>query len=293
MRSAEARQQIGAGASIPGLKHATVALPDGMVHYVEAGAGKPLLLIHGGHGSWTHWLANIAPLAAHRRVIALDLPGFGGSHRLESDCTVERYGETVSQLLDALHIERAAIAGFSFGSIVACVAARREPRRISHLVLVNAPGIGPSSPLAAAMMKDLTELSLRKGLRTGSLESLKRIQLFDHGLIDDAAVDRMLVNLRLTRFVTRDLSSIARTDLILAAVTQPLLIFIGREDVHRQFGLEGGLETLARCAPHAQVWLVEHAAHWLQYDRAALFNDAVANFVAAAPALVQPRRFSG
>jgi pimeloyl-ACP methyl ester carboxylesterase len=261
------------------LKHATVALPDAEVHYVEAGVGDPLLLIHGGHGSWTHWLANIAALAQHRRVVALDLPGFGGSHRPEPDYTVERYGAAISHFLDALRIERMAIAGFSFGGIVAGMAARREPARISHLVLVNTPGIGPSSPFATAVMKELTALSLRKGLRAGALGSLRRIQLFDHSLIDAALIDRMLVNLRQTRFVTRDLSSIARIDYLLSAITQPLLIFIGREDVQRQFGLAADLEVITRCAPHAQIWLVERAAHWLQYDRAALFNERVADFL--------------
>lgn len=267
-----------AGAHLPALTHGTLALAGGRLHYVEAGAGSPLLLIHGGHGSWTHWIANIEALARAHRVIALDMPGFGGSYRPQPDCTVEQYVDVVIEVLDSLGIEAAAIAGFSFGSVVAAAAAHRS-RRLTQLVLVNAPGIGPASPAAAALMKSLTELSLRRGLRAGATESLKRIQLFDHARIDDALVDRMLANVRLTKFVSRDLSGAARTQEWLAGIRQPILVFIGREDIHRRFGLAGGLQAIARHAPHAQVHLVERAAHWLQFDRAELFNSLVADFL--------------
>lgn len=279
MPKCEARQQRKWSTDIPGAKHRSVAIRDGTLHFVEAGEGAALLLVHGGHGSWTQWLANIGPLARFRRVIAVDLPGFGASYRPEPDYTFAHYGEVVSQLLDALDIDRAAIAGFSFGSIVATFAAQREPERIERVVLVNAPGIGPSSPVAATIMKELTSLSLGKGLRAGAHASLRRLQLYDHTLIDEPMVDRMIASLRMTRIVTRDLSSVARTDLVLPGIAQRLGIFIGREDVHRQFGLAEGLAAISRAAPHAQVWLVERAAHWLQCDRAAFFNAAMADFL--------------
>lgn len=267
-----------AGAHLPALTHGTLALAGGRLHYVESGSGSPLLLLHGGHGSWTHWIANIEALSRVHRVIALDMPGFGGSYRPQPDYTIGQYVAVVIEVLDSLGIASAAIAGFSFGSVVAAAAAHRS-RRLTHLVMVNAPGIGPASPDAAALMKSLTELSLRRGLRTGAIESLKRIQLFDHARIDDALVDRMLANVRLTKFVSRELSSVARTEEWLDGIRQPILIFIGREDVHRRFGLAGGLKAIARHAPHAQVHLVERAAHWLQFDRAHLFNSLLADFL--------------
>jgi 2-hydroxy-6-oxonona-2,4-dienedioate hydrolase len=147
LRNSEARnRQAETGARIPGLQHANIELADGGLHYVRAGAGDALLLIHGGHGSWTHWIANIDRLSRTRRVIALDLPGFGASFNPQPAYSIKQYAGTISSVLDSLRIDRAAIAGFSFGCIVASATARREPERISHLALVNAPGIGPSSP---------------------------------------------------------------------------------------------------------------------------------------------------
>lgn len=274
----ESRFQHEAGAHIAALKHGTVALARGELHYVEAGNGAPVLLIHGGHGSWTHWIANIEAMARSRRVIALDMPGFGGSYRPQPDYTIEQYVDVLLEAMDVLGIDDTAIAGFSFGCVVAAAATRRS-RRLTHLVMVNAPGIGPASPDAAALMKALTELSLRRGLKTGAIESLKRIQLFDHARIDDDTVSRMLANVRLTKFVSRDLSSVARTQDWLAEIPQPTLILIGREDIHRRFGLADALKAIARHAPHAQIHLVEHAAHWLQYDRPDFFNTRLAEFL--------------
>jgi len=279
LRSSEARYQRDTGARIAGLQHASIELSEGPLHYVEAGAGEVLLLIHGGHGSWTHWIANIGVLARTRRVIALDLPGFGASFNPQPAYSIEQYANVISAVLDALSIERAAIAGFSFGCIVASAAARDEPGRIRHLALVNAPGIGPTSPIATSLTKALSELSVRKGLRLGATESLRQIQLFNRGLIDDEVVNMMLANLRQTRFVSRVVSQSIRTDRILRGVRQPTLVFIGREDVHHQFGLAGELKAIVQHAPHAQICVIEQAAHWLQYDRAAAFNDRLAAFI--------------
>ena len=51
----------------PQVEHRYLQLAAGRLHYVEAGRGDPVILLHGGHGSWTHWVANIAALSrAHR-----------------------------------------------------------------------------------------------------------------------------------------------------------------------------------------------------------------------------------
>lgn len=263
----------------PGVQHQTLDLPHGRLHYVEAGRGAPLILVHGGHGSWTHWIANVEPLARTRRVIAPDLPGFGASFHPQPDYTVAQYAEVVSQMLDALQIGAAAIAGFSFGCVVSAHAAVAEPARITHLAMVNAPGIGPQSPVAASIMKSLSALSLKAGLRAGAIGSLKQIQLFDHALIDDSVIDQMVANVRQTRFVSRALSRASELCTVLGKVGQPMLLLLGREDLHRKYGLAETLVEVATHAPQAQIHVVESARHWLQFDRAQLFNALLADFI--------------
>jgi len=206
-----------------GVEHIDIALPQGNVHAVRAGRGANLLLVHGGHGSWTRWIANIDALARAHRVIALDLPGFGRSFEPRPAYTPEQYAQAVRAVMDALALERAAIAGFSFGCVVSSLTARAEPERITHLAMVNPPGIGPVSPDALAIQKSLSELAIRSGLRRGALESLRQLQLYNQELIDEAVVDLMVENVRQTKFVSRSVSRATDINRILAEVRQPMI----------------------------------------------------------------------
>jgi len=282
MRSRAQRRRVAAAAHDPapsiGAVHREVDLPDGRLHFVEAGAGEPLLLLHGGHGSWTHWIANIPVLACDFRVIAPDLPGFGASFDPAPAYGMAGYVATVSRLLDALGIARATLVGFSFGGAVAAEAARAEPRRVARLAMVNPPGIGPGSPEAVAIQRELSRLAVTQSLREGAAGSLRRLQLFDHALIDDAVIDLMMANVRATRFVSRELSRECTTAEALREVRRPVQLFVGREDIHRRHGLPELLRIMPQVAPHAQIHLVERARHWLQFDRADLFNARLAQF---------------
>src|SRR5262249_61674091 len=60
------------------------------------GEGRPLLLLHGASGSWTHWIRNVLPLAAHFRVLAPDMPGFGESETLSEPHTADRLAAAVA-----------------------------------------------------------------------------------------------------------------------------------------------------------------------------------------------------
>jgi len=263
----------------PEVRHGEVELAQGRVHYVEAGAGEPLLLIHGGHGSWTHWVANIEPLARTRRVIALDLPGFGASYNPVPSYTIEQYAGVVSGVLDGLKLARAAICGFSFGCVVSAATARAEPERIVRLAMVNPPGISAVSPVSVGIQRELSALAVRTGLRNGAIGSLKRLQLFNHELIDDTVVEMMVENVRKTQFVSRSVSRATDTNRILADVKQPILLLIGREDISRQHGLAESLRAVPQAAPQTQIHIIERARHWLQFDRADLFNEVLAGFV--------------
>lgn len=112
------------------------------VDYLDIGEGEPVaLLVHGLSGSWQNWLENITALAAARRVVALDLPGFGGSPMPPWEITVEAYGRLLHDLAAHLGIGDCVAVGHSLGGFVAAEAASREPDRFEKLVLVSAAGI--------------------------------------------------------------------------------------------------------------------------------------------------------
>ena len=111
------------------------------MNVIELGSGPPLVFIHGLAGSWQNWLENLPHFARTRRVIAIDLPGFGESEMPAQKITISRYGEWVDQLLDELEVESAPIVGNSMGGFIGAEIALQFSTRVEKLVLVSAAGL--------------------------------------------------------------------------------------------------------------------------------------------------------
>lgn len=111
------------------------------LRYVDYGSGPPLLLVHGMAGSWQNWLANLTVLGENHRVIAVDLPGFGGSDRLPDGSDFGRYAVALTGLLDHLGLSSVAVFGHSLGGLVALSLAVEAPERVRSVVLVSGAGI--------------------------------------------------------------------------------------------------------------------------------------------------------
>lgn len=137
-----------------------IRIDGSLVNYVEMGSGPPLVFIHGLSGSWQNWLENIPFFARTRRVVALDLPGFGSSEMPREKISIKGYGAFVDRFLHAIGIERAAIVGNSMGGYVAAEVAIAFATRIEKLVLVSAAGISSQE------LRDERALALLRRTRT-------------------------------------------------------------------------------------------------------------------------------
>jgi pimeloyl-ACP methyl ester carboxylesterase len=113
------------------------------VNYVDIGAGElePIVFVHGLGGQWQNFLENIPRAAQERRVIALDLPGFGRTPEPHDRITIPGYGRCVDALCEKLSLGRVDIVGNSMGGFVAAEVAIQFPERIDQLILVSAAGI--------------------------------------------------------------------------------------------------------------------------------------------------------
>ena len=111
------------------------------MHLVELGSGPALVFVHGLGGCWQNWLENLPDLARDHRVIALDLPGFGGSEMPAGEISVAGYARIVDGVCGALSIGSAAVVGNSMGGFVAAELALAQPERVERLVLVSAAGL--------------------------------------------------------------------------------------------------------------------------------------------------------
>jgi pimeloyl-ACP methyl ester carboxylesterase len=106
------------------------------MHYVRAGSGRPLILIHGLVGSASNWRRNMDALASEATVYAIDMVNMGRSQRADGlDASLAANADRVAAFMDALDLEQADIAGHSHGGAVALMLAARHAERVSNLVL--------------------------------------------------------------------------------------------------------------------------------------------------------------
>ena len=125
------------------------------VNYVdlgEQGDHRPIVFVHGLSGQWQNWLENIPRFAESRRVVAIDLPGFGLSPMPDEEISIEYYGRVVAELCDRLGLSPAVLVGNSMGGYIAAEVAIERPDVVERLLLVSAAGISQTdlarSPVA-------------------------------------------------------------------------------------------------------------------------------------------------
>ena len=107
--------------------------------------GTPLIFIHGLSGCWQNWLEQLPHFARDRRVIAVDLPGFGQSEMPAEEISVTGYADTIDALMSDLGIDTAQIIGNSMGGFIGAELAIQHPARVERLVLVAAAGLSIES----------------------------------------------------------------------------------------------------------------------------------------------------
>jgi pimeloyl-ACP methyl ester carboxylesterase len=211
-----------------------VATPCGDGHLVwhvwGSDAHPPLVLLHGGSGSWTHWIRNVEALAAAgRRVVVPDLPGFGDSARPPGGQDVDSVAPAVAEGIRRMCGEAPVdIAGFSFGGLCGALVAADQPARVRRLVLVGAPGLGlRSKRLPLTSWRDAPS---EEGKLAAHRANLATLMLHDPQAIDDVALRLQAANVPRDRMHRRKL---ALTDILLQKLPQiacPLFAIYGEQD---------------------------------------------------------------
>ena len=205
------------------------------LRYLEMGEGDsvPVLLLHGFGADLNTWMFTQPALAEGRRVIALDLPGHGGSAKEVGTGDRERLTDAVEGAVNALGLERFDLVGHSMGGAIAASVALRRPERVATLTLIAPAGFGPE--INAGFIDGFVRASRRR-------EAMDVLQLLVH---DPALVGRTMVEdvLRYKRLdgVPDALATIAQEWFAdgrqrialrdeIAALQLPVQIIWGRED---------------------------------------------------------------
>jgi pimeloyl-ACP methyl ester carboxylesterase len=107
------------------------------LYYEIRGSGDPLIVLHGAFGSMEMFGPNLDVLAAHRRVISVDLQAHAHTGDIDRPMTQEAMGDDVAALIDHLGLGRADVLGYSLGGGVALQTAARHPGRVRKLIVVS------------------------------------------------------------------------------------------------------------------------------------------------------------
>jgi len=240
------------------------------------GEGPPLALLHGGYGSWTHWIRNVEPLAERYRVLVPDLPGLGDSDLRPEPDKPEAIAEIVASGLGSLLTagETADIAGFSFGGLIGGLLAEQLGPRAKNLVLVGSGGLGVrrGAPIELVTWRELPDEAAR---RAAHLENLAILMIADRGNIDELAVHLQVRNATWARLRSRLLSRIPALPTAIPRMSARLHGLWGERDVTAQGVLEEIRRLLQSLQPGAGLTVIPRAGHWVQYEAAGEFNDTL------------------
>jgi len=231
----------------------------------------PLVLLHGGSGSWSHWVRNVLHWAQQRPVWALDLPGFGDStlppEVRDADSLAPYVGDVLHNTFPSQALD---VMGFSFGGLTAGLLAATRPELFNRLFLVGVPGLGlmrESLPMRG-MLPEMTHAQQRAVHR----HNLRVMMLHDETSITEELIDMQEANVARDRMRRR---RIARTD-VLAQVQDAWLCPVhgiwGEKDALYQSNLPRIPEVLHRLD---SFHLIANAGHWVAYENADTFHQVV------------------
>lgn len=248
----------------------TVPFDGGQVTWRRFGSGDPLIMLHGGHGRWTHWVHNIRALSSCFTLWIPDLPGFGDSDKPVQE-TLESLVDATLQTLNILvpcEVPLRMLA-FSFGSLVAVsMAAKRGS--VARLALLGPAGHG-------GIRRPLGELRQWRDLPLNSQawHETMRYNLMMLMIHHDEHGDALAVQIHSdacvkARFHSKHLSRAGRLPELLNQYQGPLLLMWGEHDVTADPNHAAYL--LATGRSDCQVDLVANAGHWVQYEAATQVN---------------------
>ena len=248
--------------------------------------GEPLVLLHGGAGSWLHWVRNVDALAARFRVLAVDAPAYGDSADVPADVTDEGYlalfHAAVAEMAgDAPRIH---LAGFSFGGYVAAALAVRLGDRTASLSMTGGAGYGrpegrgftldSERRLQRRLGRQPTEAELRAMHR----DNLAKLMIWDEAKIDDWAVGMQHGNVARTRFDSRRLSWADGTPELIGRLACPVLVVYGEHDAA---AIPPIAERIARCRaarPDVEARIIPDCGHWAMYEAPDAVNRLLLDF---------------
>src|SRR5262245_21002570 len=236
------------------------------LHYLEAGRGAPVVLLHGLGGDGSRWTPNIEPLARDFHVFALDQIGFGQSDKPLANYHAGMLSEFLVDFLKAVGVSKASLVGNSMGAGVALYTAVHHPQVVDRLVLADGGGFrSPSSTPATPTPDAVRRRQLQNSVTRAETREFFRILFHNKSLVTDKMVDDQLaMRLRSAFTITKMQEAGERgslTEQEVRGVAAPTLVVWGKYD---ELANPAGADRLAAAIPHARKVIVDNCGHMPQ-----------------------------
>ena len=256
----------------------------GEIGYLRAGAGPAVVLIHGVGMNAEIWAPQIAALARHYDVIALDMLGHGQSMLPPDPPALADYADAVVGLMDALALPKAAVIGHSMGALVALQTGLAHAARVERLVAMNGV-FQRSSELRQAVRARAEELE-QKGFSASIAPTLARWfgDPVPEALAPVCALARDALQSVRVEGYQRTYALFATSDAVFAptlpTLSVPALFLTGAEDANSSPAMS---QAMAALAPQGRAEIVPDVRHMMALTHPDAVNARLLAFLAEAP----------
>jgi len=256
------------------------------IHYIEAGSGPNVILLHGLGGDATNWMMNTAVLAKSYHVYVPDQIGFGASDKPLVNYRVGTLADFLDGFCTKLGISKASVVGNSLGGWTAMAFTLAHPEKVERMVLVDSAGysfehLGTPKP-PREMLETLNPATV------AASKAVLNVILANKAMVTDAAAQQMFAahmekndGYTIERFIDSILRGEDVVDGKLGAIKAPTLVMWGREDA--LVPLPAG-QMMAKEIPGSEIVIFDHCGHVPQLECASPFNAALLKFLSGGSA---------
>jgi pimeloyl-ACP methyl ester carboxylesterase len=255
------------------------------IHYTHAGAGDPLILIHGSCGWLYGFRNNIPALAKNFSVYALDMPGNGYTVPVckDPEYDLDMMSRAILNFMDAKKIERATLIGHSSGGGWSLHFASLHPERLDKLILIDSNGFNiPEKltfklfyiPIVGELFANFFTID---DVRKGYQDAFYNKSLIDDTMIHEAMTPLTFYHNRKAQYISIRNQNWAITENALPDINIPTLIIWGKNDQYLDYSLAYRFEKIL---PNVRVVILDkcgHSAHEEQPDKV---NQLMLDFLA-------------
>ena len=247
------------------------------------GKGNPIIFLHGGYGSWAHWVKQVLPFSKNHRVLVPDMPGFGESEDLSLPHSPEKIASNLADTLEDLISteDKPIICGFSFGGLISghlsyeLIQRKFRPKK---LILVGPGGLGAKRGDMETMIARHSKMS-EEEIYNAHQTNLKILMMHNSQKVDNLSVHIQKQNTDAHRIKSRPISATDTLTKILEKQDVPLFVVWGEKDASVGVYLEDRMAILRRVNKNVRFHVEYNIGHWIMYENENIFNKILEDII--------------